>query len=50
MVNGTLYTAADNSNISSLIAAGNYNFLFGNGVTTLVTNMNERFANNDNNS
>ena len=42
MVNGTLYTAADNSNISSLIAAGNYNL-----ATTLVTNMNERFANNN---
>ena len=41
MVNGTLYTAAANSNISSLIAAGNYNL-----ATTLVTNMNELFANN----
>ncbi|PWH10025.1 hypothetical protein DEJ39_08430, partial [Bacteroidetes bacterium SCGC AAA795-G10] len=42
MVSGTIYTAAANSNISSLIAAGNYNL-----ATTLVTNMNERFANNN---
>ncbi|MFL2604591.1 MAG: BspA family leucine-rich repeat surface protein, partial [Flavobacteriaceae bacterium] len=40
MVSGTLYTAADNSNIQSLIAAGNYNL-----ATTLVTNMSGLFNN-----
>ena len=43
MVSGTLYTAADNSNISSLIAAGNYNL-----ATTLLTSVSSLF--NDSNS
>ena len=42
MVSGTLYTAAANSNISSLRAAGNYNL-----ATTLVTSMQGLFANNN---
>ena len=41
MVNGTLYTAADNSNITSLTNAGNYNL-----ATTLVTSLSNHFKDN----
>jgi surface protein len=41
MVSGTLYTAADNSNIQSLVNAGNYNL-----ATTLVTDMSDLFDGN----
>ena len=39
-VGGVLYTAADNSNIQSLVNAGNYNL-----ATTLVTDMSSLFLN-----